>query len=293
MSNQNLTLRIDPHVHSEDSYDGHEPVELILEHAADIGLDAVVITDHDVMGESLRAAELAPEYGLVGIPGVEVSTAHGHLLAIGVDSMPPHREPYAETVAWIHDHGGVAIVPHPFQRSRHGVRRKHIPIDDATSSADGTEAAPAKAGSGGVDAIEVFNAWLFTGYRNRKARRFAAETDVSAVAASDAHTLEYVGRAFTEVTIPDAESVAAVTAADVLDALRAGSTSVAGRRAPVPMAARHYAIAAARKSGYYARTGAIRSAAAARWGAVTAASTARVGAVQGAHRIARVASWLR
>ncbi|WP_096390101.1 CehA/McbA family metallohydrolase [Halopenitus persicus] len=290
MSNQNLTLRIDPHVHSEDSYDGHEPVELILEHAADIGLDAVVITDHDVMGESLRAAELAPEYGLVGIPGVEVSTAHGHLLAIGVDSMPPHREPYAEAVSWIHDHGGVAIVPHPFQRSRHGVRRKYIPID-GTAASGGKEDVGTEYGS--VDAIEVFNAWLFTGYRNRKARRFAAENDVSAVAASDAHTLEYVGRAFTEVTIPDAESITAVTAADVLDALRAGSTSVAGRRAPVPMAARHYTIAAARKSGYYARTGAIRSAAAARWGAVTAASTARVGAVQGAHRIARVASWLR
>ncbi|SEH49243.1 Predicted metal-dependent phosphoesterase TrpH, contains PHP domain [Halopenitus malekzadehii] len=294
MSTQNLTLRIDPHVHSEDSYDGHEPVDLILEHAADIGLDAVVITDHDVMGESLRAAEMAPEYGLVGIPGVEVSTAHGHLLAIGVDSMPPHRESYAETVAWIHDHGGVAIVPHPFQRSRHGVRRKYIPIGGADASGDTEETVPAAvAGADGVDAIEAFNAWLFTGYRNRKARRFAAENDLAAVAASDAHTLEYVGRAFTEVTIPDADSVAAVTATDVLDALRAGSTSVAGRRAPVPMAARHYAIAAARKSGYYAKTGAIRSAAAARWGAMTAASTARVGAVQGAHRIARVASWLR
>ncbi|WP_280537625.1 PHP domain-containing protein [Halopenitus sp. POP-27] len=308
MSTQNLTLRIDPHVHSEDSYDGHEPVELILEHAADIGLNAVVITDHDVMGESLRAAEMAPEYGLVGIPGVEVSTAHGHLLAIGVDSMPPHRESYAKTVAWIHDHGGVAIVPHPFQRSRHGVRRKYIPIGGADASADanGPDAEGANLGTdtgetepaavaraAGVDAIEVFNAWLFTGYRNRKARRFAAENDLAAVAASDAHTLEYVGRAFTEVTIPDADSVAAVTATDVLDALRAGSTSVAGRRAPVPMAARHYAIAAARKSGYYAKTGAIRSAAAARWGAVTAASTARVGAVQGAHRIARVAAWLR
>lgn len=252
MSNESVTVRIDPHVHSEASYDGHEPVELILEHAADIGLDAVVITDHDVCAESLRAAEIAAEYGLIGIPGVEVSTAHGHLLAIGVESMPPHRVPYDETVEWIHDHGGVAIVPHPFQRSRHGVRRRDIPPG---SDADGR--------STGVDAIEVFNAWLFTGYRNRKARRFAGEHALPGVAASDAHTLEYVGRAFTEVEIDDAGSIDAVEPADVLDAIREGTTSVSGKRAPVPMAARHYAIAAGRKSGYYAKTGAVESAAAA------------------------------
>ena len=69
-----LTARIDPHVHSAASYDGSDPSELLLEQAADIGLDAIVITDHDVIHESVRAAELAPKYGLVGIPGVEVST---------------------------------------------------------------------------------------------------------------------------------------------------------------------------------------------------------------------------
>jgi len=125
-----VTVSIDPHVHSDDSYDGHEPVELILEHASEIGLDAVVITDHDVIGESKRAAEIADEYGLIGIPGVEVSTAHGHLLAVGVERMPPRRRPYDETIAWIHEHGGVAIVPHPFQRSRHGVRERNIPVPE-------------------------------------------------------------------------------------------------------------------------------------------------------------------
>jgi hypothetical protein len=81
------TVTIDPHVHSEGSYDAHEPVELLLEQASDIGLDGIVVTDHDTIAESLRAAELAPEYGLIGIPGVEVSTAAGHLLAIGSRSV--------------------------------------------------------------------------------------------------------------------------------------------------------------------------------------------------------------
>ncbi|WP_050034238.1 CehA/McbA family metallohydrolase [Halorubrum halophilum] len=296
-----VTVSIDPHVHSDDSYDGHEPVELILEHAAEIGLDAVVITDHDVIGESKRAAEIADEYGLIGIPGVEVSTAHGHLLAVGVERMPPRRRPYDETVAWIHEHGGVAIVPHPFQRSRHGVRERNIPVPNREDGAGESDASAERVGveaNGGVadvpevDAVEVFNAWLFTGYRNRRARRFAAEHGYPGIAASDAHHLEYVGRAFTEVEIEGRESVDAVTADDVLDAIRNGTTRVDGRRAPIRMAAKHYVGAAGRKSGYYARTGAVRSVTAARRGIAEVVSTARVAVSQGAHRAARVLSWV-
>jgi predicted metal-dependent phosphoesterase TrpH len=306
-----VTVSIDPHVHSDESYDGHEPVELILEHAAEIGLDAVVITDHDVIGESKRAAELAPEYGLIGIPGVEVSTAHGHLLAIGVERMPPRRRPYDETITWIHEHGGLAIVPHPFQRSRHGVRQRNIPVpkpdDNAVPVADGSLDSSAAAATDAraeadetddaeaideVDAVETFNAWLFTGYRNRRARRFAATYDYPGVAASDAHRLKYVGRAFTEVAIEGRDSVADVTADDVLDAIRAGTTTVDGRRAPIRMAAKHYVGAAGRKSAYYARTGAVRSATAARRGVVETVSAARVAVIQGTHRAARILSWI-
>lgn len=303
-----VTVSIDPHVHSDESYDGHEPVELILEHAAEIGLDAVVITDHDVIGESKRAAELAPEYGLIGIPGVEVSTAHGHLLAIGVERMPPRRRPYDETIAWIHEHGGVAIVPHPFQRSRHGVRQRNIPVPETedgpavdegeTSDIDALEPVSEAGTDGGtdrideVDAVETFNAWLFTGYRNRRARRFAKKYDYPGVAASDAHHLNYVGRAFTDVKIADRESVADVSADDVLDAIRAGTTTVDGRRAPIRMAAKHYVWAASRKTGYYARTGAVKSVTAARKGLVETVSAARVAVIQGTHRAARILSWI-
>jgi len=279
-----VTVSVDLHVHSDDSYDGHEPIELILEHAADIGLDAVVITDHDVIGESKRAAEIADEYGLIGIPGVEVSTAHGHLLAAGIDRMPPRRKSYAETIEWIHDRGGVAIVPHPFQRSRHGVRERNIPIPEADGEGDND--------IDEVDAVEVFNAWLFTGYRNRRARRFAAKYGYPGVAASDAHDLEYVGRAFTELEIEGCDDIAAVTDDDVLDAIREGTTSVNGRRAPVPMAAKHYVVAAARKSGYYARSGATRSAGGAKWVLTESVSTVRVAALQAIHRAGRALSWV-
>jgi predicted metal-dependent phosphoesterase TrpH len=266
-----VTLRIDPHVHSEGSYDGDEPVELILEQAADIGLDAVVVTDHDTIHESLRAAELAPEYGLLGIPGVEVSTAQGHLLAVGVETMPPRRALYADTVEWIRDHGGVAIVPHPFQRTRHGVRKRSIPD---------------------VDAIETFNAWLFTGYKNQRARRFADAYGYPTVAASDAHTIPYVGRAYTELTIPGT-SRESITVTDVLAAIRDGSTAVQGRRAPIPMAAKHYALGAARKSGYYARAGAFRSASYAKLGTIKSGSLLKTGFSRGTEGLRELVTHLR
>ncbi|WP_435179951.1 CehA/McbA family metallohydrolase [Halorussus sp. AFM4] len=224
-----VTIAIDPHVHSEGSYDGHEPVELLLAQAADIGLDGIVVTDHDAIGESLRAAELAPEYGLVGIPGVEVSTAAGHLLAIGVEERPEPHRPLDETVAEIRDAGGAAVVPHPFQRTRHGVRKGRI-----------TD----------CDAIEVYNAWIFTGYRNRRARQFAARNDYPGVAASDAHSAKYLGRAYTELTVEGVSSKAEVDRDRIVEALAEGNAEIHGRRQPLPRSARHYALGAGRKVGH-------------------------------------------
>ncbi|WP_276254967.1 PHP-associated domain-containing protein [Halomontanus rarus] len=226
-----IPFAIDFHVHSDDSYDGHEPIELILEHAADIELDGVVITDHDEIEESLRAAELAPEYGLVGIPGVEVSTRHGHLLAIGVEKRPEPGRPFMETVEAVRELGGIAIVPHPFQRSRHGVRKGHI--EDA-------------------DAIEVYNSMLFTGYRNRRARTFARRRDYPEIGASDAHYLPNVGRAYTDilVTPDDVDSKTDIDGNELVDAILEGRTQIRGKRTPVHKSTVQYAKGAVRKSTY-------------------------------------------
>ncbi|WP_247003589.1 PHP-associated domain-containing protein [Halosolutus gelatinilyticus] len=227
-----LSLAIDFHVHSDDSYDGHEPIELILEHAADIGLDGVVITDHDEIDESLRAANLAPEYGLLGIPGVEVSTRHGHLLAIGVEERPDPGQPFMRTVERVRELGGIAIVPHPFQRSRHGVRKRHI--------AD-------------ADAIETYNSMVFTGYRNRRARTFARRRGYPEIGASDAHYLPNVGRAYTEIVVsPDGRSPtkADIDGDELVDAILEGRTQIRGKRTPIHKSTVQYAKGAVRKSTY-------------------------------------------
>ena len=202
-------LSVELHAHSSLSYDGRDPVELLLAQAQAVGLDALAVTDHDEIDASLEAAELAPDYGLVGIPGMEVSSAAGHVLAFGISRLVPEGLSYDDTLDHIHDQGGVAVVPHPFQSSRHGVAT-NITRDQLANA----------------DAIEVYNSRLFTGRANRKAERFAADRNLPMTAGSDAHIGEMVGQAVTEVGTEDR------SVAGILDAVVDGRTSVVGRRTP-------------------------------------------------------------
>jgi predicted metal-dependent phosphoesterase TrpH len=202
-------LTVELHAHSELSYDGRDPVEKLLQQAAAVGLDALAVTDHDAIEGSLRAAELAGDYGLVGIPGMEVTSDAGHVLAIGVEELVPAGLSFAETIDRIHELGGIAIVPHPFQEFRSGVLA-NISQTELTAA----------------DAIEVFNSRLLTGRANRQAERFARRNGMPMTAGSDAHIFEMVGQAVTNVDTTD-RSVGAIQ-----EAIVDGRTSVEGRRTP-------------------------------------------------------------
>ncbi|SEH43590.1 hypothetical protein SAMN05192561_1011051 [Halopenitus malekzadehii] len=217
-------LSVELHTHSERSHDGRDPVDLLLEQAAAVGLDAIAVTDHDAIDASIEAADRAAEYGLVGIVGMEVTCAAGHVLAFGIEELVPSGLPYEETLDRIHDQGGIAVVPHPFQKTRHGVAA-HIDDDQLASA----------------DAIEVYNSRLLTGRANRKAERFALERDLPMTAGSDAHVSEMVGQAVTEV---DADER---SAAGILKAIAAGRTSVIGRRTPWHVSFRQAAGGAKRR----------------------------------------------
>jgi len=217
-------LSVELHVHSALSYDGRDPVELILEQAQAVGLDAIAITDHDEIDASLEAVELAPEYDVVAIPGIEISSRAGHVLGLGVKEAVPPGLSYGETLAKIRDLGGLAVVPHPFQESRHGV------IDRIS-----------RAELANADAIEVYNSRLLTGRANRQAERFARTRGLPMTAGSDAHISEMVGQAITRVgadeETPDA----------ILEAIAAGQTTVEGKRTPWHISFRQAAGGAKRR----------------------------------------------
>lgn len=224
------TIKIDLHTHSEASYDGKEPVDLMIEHVEDpdIDLDGFALTDHDEIKGALTAEKLAEDSKALVVPGVEVSTADGHLLAIGVDERPEKGKAFMDTVQKIRELGGVAVVPHPFQKTRHGVSKRKIKD---------------------IDAVEAFNAWLFTGLQNRRARKFAEKNGYPKVAGSDAHSLGIIGRAYTDIEIDKPRDE--ITSDDVVEALKNGDVGMEGRRAPMYRAAYHYVKASIRKTAYY------------------------------------------
>ncbi|WP_254537865.1 CehA/McbA family metallohydrolase [Halomarina litorea] len=219
-------LSVELHAHSDLSYDGRDPVELLLEQAAAVGLDALAVTDHDEIDESLRMAEIAPEYGLVGITGMEITSEAGHVLGLGLSERIPAGLSFTETLDRIWEQDGVAVVPHPFQRARHGVA-PHISQEELASA----------------DAIEVYNSRLFTGRSNRRAERFAERRDLPQTAGSDAHIAEMVGQAVTQVATDDRSP------AGILDALTDGRTTVVGQRTPWRISMRQFGGGVKRRIG--------------------------------------------
>ena len=77
---------LDLHIHTSwNSADSNlSPIELIYE-AKRLGLDGVVVTEHDRGWDRFRARELAAEHDFLFLRGMEVSTDLGHILVCGLD----------------------------------------------------------------------------------------------------------------------------------------------------------------------------------------------------------------
>src|SRR5262245_58295498 len=105
----------DIHIHTTAS-DGFATVEQVLDQIARLGtLSVVAITDHHTLEASLWAYSQRASYDFDIIPGVEVSSADGHVLALWVTQPIAAGMSLKETAAAIHEQSGVAILAHPFE----------------------------------------------------------------------------------------------------------------------------------------------------------------------------------
>lgn len=206
--------KADLHIHTRCS-DGLATVEdtlAYIEHETD--LDVVAITDHEDVTGGLRARELAARrgYRVVVIPGAEITTLGGHVLALFLEENVRSLRSVEATLEAIHARGGLAIAPHPLswltrslgERTLDRVWRRA----EAGVTFDGIELAnPSPAGRQ--------MAW-------RAQRLNAARWRLPVTGSSDAHHLRHVAAGYT--------AFPGHTVDDFVRALRAGATE--GRLAP-------------------------------------------------------------
>ena len=82
-------LKIDFHVHTLYSHDSKTSLKEVLVYAKRRGLDGVAITDHDAVEGAIKLSELCNKNddSFIVIQGLEVSSKHGHILALNVNEL--------------------------------------------------------------------------------------------------------------------------------------------------------------------------------------------------------------
>jgi predicted metal-dependent phosphoesterase TrpH len=174
-------VRLDMHTHSEYSPDSRTPLAAQAAALKAARIDIVCATDHNTIEGALRLREIADGFRV--IVGEEVSTRDGEIIGLFLEKPIPRDLSGEETIARIHDQGGLVSVPHPFSRNRlYHIRR------------DALERLWQQ-----IDCIEVFNAREAFAADNRRAEAYAKERDIPGAVGSDAHRTSEIGRAWIEI----------------------------------------------------------------------------------------------
>ena len=160
--------------------DCHNELEEIIERCQQLGINCIAISDHDATEGAFKMKELAPFKVIVA---EEVLTPGGEVMGLFLKEHVKSGLHIEEAIDVIHAQGGLVNIPHPFDPLR-GLRlndegwRKII---------------------GNVDILEVFNARCPFGRPATRAKAFAKEHHLPAIAGSDAHSIGEIGNAIVEL----------------------------------------------------------------------------------------------
>jgi len=180
-------MKIDHHLHtSRHSPDSDIDAFQLVKHALRIGLDGLVITEHDYQWESGELAELADRAAPLRVfSGAEISAREGHFLVYGLpalDEVPPGIA-LADLLKVVRRNHAAIVAAHPFRWDQ--------PFDRFVA-----EHGPA------FDALELVSNNISAETRSKTEALLRANPSMGATGSSDAHEVHVVGCYFTEFDEP-------------------------------------------------------------------------------------------
>lgn len=176
-------LKLDLHLHSFYSDDAIGSPEDIIKSLKKRGLHGMALTDHNTVEGCIHLRNIKTKDFLI-IPGIEISTADGHILALNVTKKYKVGLSVEETVEYILDDGGTVVVPHLF-RLLSGIKEENL-----------------KKIQNKVSIIEVFNGCSVPN-SNVNSAKVAHELNLGGTGGSDSHDPLYAGYAYTIVDSTD------------------------------------------------------------------------------------------
>jgi predicted metal-dependent phosphoesterase TrpH len=189
-------MLIDLHTHTYPlSDDSSLSPDDLIDAARAARLDAVCLTEHDFFWDHDKVRDLSRRHDFLVLPGVEVNTEDGHVIAFGLNGFVYGMHRVADLARLAADAGGALIAAHPY--------RRQLPFElrhdgDWSDAMDRAAANPAYAH---VCAIEALNG-RGTVRENDFAKELCHRLGLPAVATSDAHSFDDVGRCATQFERP-------------------------------------------------------------------------------------------
>lgn len=176
-------MKADLHIHSDFSYNGLPSPKQIVDFAISKGLGCIAICDHRTIKGAWEALNYAKSKPILVIVGIEVKSREGDILGLNVKEEIEDNLSAKETIEKIIKQNGMAVIPHPFDYFS-----PFLGLENLTDFLKEKKVA-----------IEILNASLLFDFCNFEAKQFAEKFDLPFIVGSDAHSLDFIGKAYLEV----------------------------------------------------------------------------------------------